>query len=161
MTLYRSKLPELVRQKSNLIPPQQGSPASFTNYMKTQETQRANSVEGQNYQGFQFNVPNGISIQNLQLPGDCFFLLGHFASWDVATSPGFNVPLTMSLNNYNAFNVVDLQVLSVMRNIPAPGYIPIHKMTTPSSILTLAFNNGTGATVQNVNYVLIYKASVK
>lgn len=138
----------------------QPSPYSLTNPIKSSQVQRENSLRGISRQGFTFNVPNGASIQNLQIPGDCFFILGHFASWDNTTFPGFNVPLTLSLNNQNIDSAVDLALLNINRFLVEPGWVPLNKVVSPTSILTLSFNNGTGVTVTNVNYIIVYTGSI-
>jgi len=114
------------------------------------------AVNRQNYQGFTFNVVNGNSSQVLTFPGDISIIKGICASFDDASNPGFNCTLQMVVNNENCYNSVDLQLLNIRRFIVAPGYLPLNKVVASQSTFTLNFNNGTGATISNVNFILVY-----
>jgi len=131
------------------------SPYSIPNIITTPAAQRRNIIEGVAYQGYTFNVVNGASVQNLQIPGDCTEILGFAMSYDTALA-GLNNVVTIAINNQTVFNALNLQYFNVNRLLLPPGYIPVNKIVSPTSILNLNFTNGTGAAVNNVNFIVAY-----
>lgn len=128
---------------------------AIPNVIMTQRAQNRNILEGVAYQGYTFNVVNGASVQNLQVPGDCTEVLGFAMSFDTALA-GINNTVTIAINNQTIFNAINLQYFNVNRLLLPPGYIPVNKLVSPTSILNLSFNNGTGVTVSNVNFIIAY-----
>jgi len=133
------------------------TPYNLPNRIMTPEAQHRNIVAGIAYQGYTFNIPNGASIQNLQIPGDCTEILGHCASWDNVTFAGFNNTLALAINNLSIFNAVNIAFLNINRFLVSPGYVPLNKLVSPTSILNLTFANGTGVLLTNFNYIIVYR----
>lgn len=107
-------------------------------------------------QGFSFNVPVGVTNQNLQVPGNAHTIIGFVASFDSTTVPGFNIATTITLNNTVLYNAIDLQMFSCTRLNYAEGWMPACEPVSGQDILTLSFNNGTATGVTPCNFILVY-----
>jgi len=109
------------------------------------------------YSGNYFNIPVGASTQNIQVPGNAREIIGFFASFDDATTAGFNISVTISLNNESIYDAVDLQAFSVKTLMFEPGYLPVRKAVQGTDKLQINFNNGTAVAVVPANFVIVYK----
>lgn len=152
--MFNNTRTDIFGRSANDVPK---TPYSLPNAIMTKENQRKNIVEGIEFQGYTFNIINGASVQNLQIPGDCTEILGMCASYDNATFPGFNNRMVVAINNQTIFNAVNVAMLNINRFLVEPGYIPLNKRVSPTSILNLSFDNGTGATLTNFNFIIVYR----
>jgi len=132
-----------------------GSAYSVPNVITTQRAQQRNIIQGVAYQGYTFNIANGASTQNLQIPGDCTEILGFAMSYDTALA-GLNNRITIAVNNQTIFNAINIQYFNVNRLLLPPGYIPVNKLVSPTSILNLNLDNGTGVAITNANFIVAY-----
>lgn len=130
------------------------SPYSIANNVMRPDVRLKNQLSNIAYQGYSFAIPAGISVQNLQIPGDCTEILGIAMSFSDTTT-GVNTILTMSINNQTVINGIFIQYLNINRLTLPPGYITINKVVSPTSILNLSFNNGTGA-IAAANFIVVY-----
>lgn len=154
MQKVRPALQSYAMQKK--IAGEQGGQYAHNNAVTAPSAREWEAMHRQNYQGYTFTVPNGGSQQILSFPGDIRIINGICASYDDTTNPGFNCTIQMTVNNENCYNTVDLQLLNIRRFIVDPGYLPLNKVVAAQSTFTLNLNNGTGATIQNVNFILVY-----
>lgn len=133
------------------------TPYSQPNQVMLPASRQQNArINGVSYQGYTFNIVNGGSTQNLQLPGDCNKLLGVCASWDNTTFPGFNNVIELSVNNQGILNAINVAFLNINRFLVDPGYIALNKVVSPTSLMIARFTNGTGITLTNFNLIIAY-----
>jgi len=138
--------------KTNFTPK---TPYNIPNNITSPAAQQRNIINGIAFQGYTFNIVNGASVQNLQLPGDCTEILGFIANIG-AVNAGFNTQVIIAVNNQNIFSSVGWELFNSSRFLVAPGYIPVNKLVSPTSILNMTFNNGTGATLLTQNFMIAY-----
>jgi len=132
----------------------ENTPYSLVNSITTPQAQQRNIIGGIGYQGYSFAIPAGQSVQNLQIPGDASQIIGVAMSFS-DTLTGVNTTLTISINNQTCMNGLFIQYLNVNRLTFPPGYIPLNKLVSATSILNLNFNNGVAA-IAAANFIVVY-----
>jgi hypothetical protein len=148
---------QIIAKRYESLTPDVKTPYTIPNFVTSRENQVHNQLNSIGYQGFTFNIPNGASTQTLQLPGDCSLLLGVMGSWDNSTFPGFNNTITLTVNNQNILSATNVALLNINRFLVQPGYVVLNKYVSPTSLLNVALNNGTGVTLTNFNLIVAYK----
>ena len=105
-----------------------------------------------NYQGYSFNVTNGLNSQNLQVPGTAVALLGIVVNVTQGANDDY---FSLKLNNETIIETMATYDASRSSNmITSNGFIPCFRRMNGKDTLVMSYNNTTGG--DSVQATLIY-----